>query len=157
MKTTVFNCLDLELNLIKTLQFKLSHLVSLFGQGRETDIFTPVFKKRKKEDPGNYRLVSLTSILDKMMEQLILEVIIKQVEEKKVIRRSQHRFTEGKSCLTNLMAFYNGITGWMDDGRAVDVVCLDFSKAFDTVSHNILLGKLRNCGLDEWLVRWIEK
>ena len=123
MKTTVFNCLDLELNLIKTLQFKLSHLVSLFGQGRETDIFTPVFKKRKKEDPGNYRLVSLTSILDKMMEQLILDVIIKQVEEK-VIRSSQHGFTMGKSCLTNLIAFYNGMTGWVDEGRAVDVVTL---------------------------------
>jgi len=44
----------------------------------------------------------------------------------------------------------------VDEGRAADVVYLDFSKAFDTVSHNILLGKLRKCGLDEWLVRWIE-
>jgi len=40
--------------------------------------------------------------------------------------------------------------------RAVDVVCLDFSKAFNTVSHNILLGKLRKCRLKEWTVRWIE-
>jgi len=90
------------------------------------------------------------------MEQLILEVINKQVEEKKVIRSSQHGFTKGKSCLTNLIAFYNGVTGWVDKGRATDVVYLDFSKAFDTVSHNILLGKLRKCGLDEWSVRWIE-
>jgi len=106
----------------------------------------PIFKKDKKEDPGNYRPVSLTSIPGKVMEQLILESIIKQVEEKKVIRSSQHGFTKGKSCLT----------GWVDEGRAVDVVYLDFSKAFDTVSHNILLGKLRKCGLDEWSVRWIE-
>jgi len=49
---------------------------------------TPVFKKGKKEDPGNYRLASLTSILGKMTEQLILEVIIKQMEEKKIIRSS---------------------------------------------------------------------
>jgi len=48
------------------------------------------------------------------------------------------------------------MTGWVDEGRAVGVVCLDYSKAFDTVSHNILLGKLRKCGLDEWSVRWIE-
>jgi len=83
---------------------------------------TPVFKKGKKEDPGNYRPVSLTFILGKMMEQLILEVIIKQVEEKKVIKSSQHGFTKGKSCLTNLIAFYEGMTCWVDEGRAVDVV-----------------------------------
>jgi len=117
---------------------------------------TPVFKKGKKEDPGNYRPVSLISILGKMMEQLILEVIIKQVEEMQITRSSQHGFTKWKSCLTNLIAFYAGMTGWVDEGRAVDVVYLDFSKALDTVSHNILLSKLRKCGPDEWSVRWIK-
>jgi len=48
------------------------------------------------------------------------------------------------------------MTSWINKGRAVDVFYLDFSKAFDNVSHNILLGKLRKCGLDEWSVRWIE-
>jgi len=117
---------------------------------------TPVFKKGKKEDPGNYRPVSLTSIPGKVMEQLILKVINKQVEEKKVIRSSQHGFTKAKSCLTNLIPFYDGMTGWVDEGRAMDVVYMDFSKAFDTVSHNILPGKHRKCGLDEWSERWIE-
>jgi len=55
-----------------------------------------------------------------------------------------------------VIAFYNGMTGWVDEGRAVYVVYLDFSKAFDTVSHTILLGNLRKCWLDEWLMRWIE-
>ncbi|GAB0209751.1 mitochondrial enolase superfamily member 1 [Grus japonensis] len=45
---------------------------------------------------------------------------------------------------------------WVDEERAVDVVYLDFSKAFDTISHNILISKLRKCGLDEWTVRWVE-
>ena len=72
------------------------------------------------------------------------------------IRSSQHGFTKGKSCLKNLIAFYDGMTSWLDEGRAVDVVYLDFSKAFDTVSRNIPIGKLRKCRLVEWTVRWIE-
>jgi len=90
------------------------------------------------------------------MEQLILDIITKEVEKKKVIRSSQHGFTKGKSCLTNLITFCDSMTGWVDDGRTVDVVYLDFSKVSDTVSHNIPLGKLRKCVLDEWTVRWIE-
>jgi len=90
---------------------------------------TPVFQKGEKEGPGNYRPVSLASIPGRVMEQLILAVIIKQVEEKKVIRSSQHGFTKGKSCLTNLIAFYDDMTGWVDEGKAVDVVYLNFSKA----------------------------
>ncbi|GAB0203076.1 mitochondrial enolase superfamily member 1 [Grus japonensis] len=115
-------------------------------------IVTPVFKKGRKEDPRNFRPVSLTSIPGKVMEQLILGIISKHVEEKNVIGSDQHGFTKGKSCLTNLIAFYD----WVDEGRAVNVVYLDVSKAFDTVSYNILISKLRKCGLDEWTVRWVE-
>jgi len=78
------------------------------------------------------------------------------VEEKKIIKSSQHEFTKGKSCLTNLIAFYDDMTGWIDEGRAVDVAYLNFSKAFDMVSRKILIGKFRNCELHGWSVRWIE-
>ncbi|PKU48350.1 rna-directed dna polymerase from mobile element jockey-like [Limosa lapponica baueri] len=112
---------------------------------------TPVFKKGKKEDPGGYRPVSFTSIPGKVMEQLILDIISKRVEEKKVIRSGQHGFTKEKSCFTNLIDFCDAMTGWVDEGRAVNVVYLNFSKAFDTVSHNILtvLSKIFSNHLDE--------
>ncbi|CAM5082945.1 unnamed protein product [Eretmochelys imbricata] len=63
---------------------------------------------------------------------------------------------QGKSCLTNLIAFYDEITGSVDEGKAVHVLFLDFSKAFDTVFHNILASKFKKYGLDEWTIRWIE-
>ena len=71
---------------------------------------TPVFKKGK-EDLGNYRPVRITSIPTKVMEQLVLDTISRQLKEKKVIRSSQHGFTGGRSCLTNLVAFFDVITG----------------------------------------------
>ncbi|PKU29150.1 rna-directed dna polymerase from mobile element jockey- hypothetical protein [Limosa lapponica baueri] len=117
---------------------------------------TPVYKKGNKEDPGNYRPISLTSVPGKIMEQLVLEVISKHIEDKAVIGSGQHGFTKGKSRSTNLIAFYDVITRWLDEGRAADVIYLDFSEAFDTVSHNILIRKLRKCGLDDGIVRWIE-
>ncbi|KAF4795873.1 RNA-directed DNA polymerase from mobile element jockey-like protein [Turdus rufiventris] len=106
---------------------------------------TPVFKKGKREDTGNY---SLTSISGKVMEQLILEATSKHMEHK-VIRSSQHGFNKGTSCLTNLIDFYDGTTGWIDVRKGVEIVYLDFSKAFDTVSHDILIGNLRKHGLGE--------
>ncbi|CAM4548126.1 unnamed protein product [Lepidochelys olivacea] len=90
------------------------------------------------------------------MEQVLKESILKHLEERKVIRNNQHGFTKSKSCLTNLIAFYNEITGSVDEGKAMDMLFLDFSKAFDTVSHSILASKLKKYGLDEWTIRWIE-
>lgn len=60
------------------------------------------------------------------------EVTSKHVEDK-MIRSSQHGFSKGKSCIPNLIAFSSGTTAWIDEGRTVVVVYLDFSKPFDTV------------------------
>ena len=86
------------------------------------------------------------------MDLEVRNLTSKQLEEKKVIRSRQHEFTKGKI----MGVFYDVITGWVDEGRAVDVVYLDFSKAFDSTSHNIPVMKCIKCGIDDWMVRWVE-
>ncbi|KAK4832087.1 hypothetical protein QYF61_020702 [Mycteria americana] len=117
---------------------------------------TPIFKKGWKEDLGNYRPVSLTLVPGKLMEQIILSAITRHVENNQGIKPSQHGFRKGRSCLTNLISFYDKVTCLVDEGKAVDVVYLDFSKAFDTVSHSILLGKLAAHGLDGCTLHWVK-
>ncbi|GAB0210347.1 protein NYNRIN-like [Grus japonensis] len=117
---------------------------------------TPIHKKGQKEDPGNYRPVSLTSVLGKVMEQIILSAITWHVQDNQVIRPSQHGFVKGRPCLMNLISFYDKMTHLVDEGKAVDVVYLDFSKAFDTLSHSILLEKLAAHGLDGLGEEWLE-
>ncbi|KAJ7417881.1 RNA-directed DNA polymerase from mobile element jockey-like protein [Pitangus sulphuratus] len=113
-----------------------------------------IYKKEWKEDLRNYRPDSLTSVPGKVMEQIILRAIAQQTQGNQGIRPRQQGFIKSRSCLTNLISFCEKVTHLADEGKAVDVVCPDFSKAFGTISHSVLLEKLAAHGLDQCTVHW---
>ena len=116
---------------------------------------TPLFKKGDKSNPGNYRPISLTSVVCKLMESILRDKIVEFLEKNNIIRDSQHGFRNRRSCLTNLLDFLHDIYEMYEEGRAVDIIYLDFQKAFDKVPHRKLLNKVESHGISGHIHRWI--
>ena len=135
--------------------FRLSIDSGCIPQDFRDAIVTPIFKKGSKSKVENYRPVSLTSIVGKMLESIIKEQIVNFVDSNNLIRDSQHGFTSGRSCLTNLLDFFETVTREIDLGNNVDLIYLDFAKAFDKVPHLRLVAKLKAHGISGRLLQWI--
>ena len=112
-------------------------------------------KKGDKENPGNYRLISLTSQVCKIFESMLRDSIVGHLKENKLIYDSQHGFMKNRSSLTNLLQFLETVTDYIDKGYPVDVIYLDFQKAFDKVSHRRLIHKLTAHGIGGKVLNWI--
>ena len=106
-----------------------------------------VFKKGSKGDPGNYMPISLTCILCKIMEGLVRDAMIEFLISNNLICSSQHGFLPGRSTLTNLLEYLETLTRLVDEGHQVDVLYLDFKKAFDVVPKQRLLAKMESIGV----------
>ena len=117
----------------------------------------PLFKKGSRNKSVNYRPVSLTSVICKLLETIIRDHMMDFLIKHKLINPSQHGFLKAKSCLTNLLCFLEEITKWVDDGSPVDVIYLDFQKAFDKVPHQRLISKLKSHGMGNSIINWIEQ
>ena len=109
---------------------------------RSADV-CPIPKKGLLTDTGNYRPISLTSIPGRVLESIIKDSVVNFLETNNLINTSQHGFRQGRSCVTNLLDFYVFyVFCECDHSRAVDVVFLDFHKAFDKFPHKRLMRKV---------------
>ena len=126
-----------------------------FLNGRKQTVFL-YSKKVPRNKSVNYRPVSLTSVICKLLETIIRDHMMDFLIKHKLINPSQHGFLKAKSCLTNLLCFLEEITKWVVDGSPVDVIYLDFQKAFHKVPHQRLICKLKSHGMGNSIINWIE-
>ena len=117
----------------------------------------PLFKKGSRNKSENYRPVSLTSVICKLLERLIKDHMVDFLVKHKLLNSYQHGFLKARSCLTNMLCFLEEITKWIDVGSPVDIIYLDFQKAFDKVPHQRLLLKLKAHGIGDSITDWIEQ
>ena len=114
----------------------------------------PLFKKGNKQDPANYRPISLTCILCKTMEHIIASNLAKHFSQNNILYDLQHGFRERRSCETQLLQLTEDLARNMTEGKQTDLILLDFSKVFDKVSHLKLLYKLQVHGVRGKTLGW---
>ena len=115
-----------------------------------------IFKKGDKTDPGNYRPVSLTNVVCKILESFVTDEIRKHMETNNLFTQCQHGFRQHRSCVTQLLEVLNDFTNLIENKDSIDVIYLDFSKAFDTVPHLRLINKLEAYGIQGNMIKWIK-
>ena len=118
---------------------------------------TPIFKKGDRTIPSNYRPISLTSICCKLLEHIIYSNIMDHLDQHSVLSDKQHGFCSKHSTETQLILTTHDLCKSLNNKSQVDMIIMDFSKAFDTVPHNRLLNKLKRYGINNKTHAWITK
>jgi len=117
---------------------------------------SPIFKKGDKRDPSNYRPISLTSVACKVLEKLIRDHLMEYLKKNNLLSNKQYGFVSGRSVSLQLITVMNDWTRMLDSGQSVDVIYLDFMKAFDKVPHRRLIHKLKNLEVHSQITQWME-
>lgn len=135
---------------------QLSFKNGFFPTPLKETIVTPIFKSGDPSKPSNYRPISLVSCLGKILERVVQQQILAHAMELSLIPPNQHGFRPGHSTTSELLEHIHDIIVMLEEQETVEIVLLDFSKAFDKVSHNHLLQRLHSFGIQGRALSWIE-
>ena len=117
---------------------------------------SPIYKKGDISAAANYRPISLTCILCKVLEHIIASNVVKHLNSNRLMYNLQHGFQERRSCETQLVSLIEDLARKSSLGKQTDLILLDFSKAFDKVNHSKLIWKLHLYGIRNTTLRWIQ-
>ena len=132
---------------ILTIIFRCSYQTSEVPDIWKSANMCPVYKKGKTYDPINYRPVSLTCVSCKLMEHIITSHMMSHANIQNIMYPLQHGFQRGLSCESQLIEFIDDVTKNLDQGKQTDCLIMDCSKAFDKVSHSLIIHKLKHYGI----------
>lgn len=145
-----------ELSLPLSIIFKESLESGKMPSDWKSANITPIHKKGSKKSAENYRPISLTSQVCKILESIIRDDIMTFFSTYGVLSEAQHGFVPGRSCVSQLLTVLEDWTRCIDAGTPLDTVYLDFKKAFDSVAHRRLIITLETLGIRGKLLKWIE-
>ena len=149
----LINCASEIAPLLRKL-FTASFLKGYIPPSFKRAAIVPIFKSGDKCLPGNYRLISLTSVIRKVYERIIRKQVFSFLCDKNCLNDTQHGFRSGRSCLSALLDVYDDVMHMLNGDSIVDMVYLDFAKTFDKVDHGILLHKVKDLGITGKLGQW---
>ena len=109
---------------------------------------SPIFKKGARNKAVNYRSISLTSIVFKLMESFVKDSIMTHMRVENLLSSKQYGFINGRSTTTQLLSYLDKCIDTIVSGGVVDTIYFDFAKAFDSVPQKRLLGKLKSYGIN---------
>ena len=149
----------------KELSKELSHPLWIYNKSKKEGILpsqwieaciTAIHKKDAQSNVGNYRPVSLTSVICKIIESIIMYTILEYMVRNSLFSHDPHGFVPQRDCMTNLLLTIETLTNIMEDGGAVDIIYTDFAKAFDSVPHKRIISKVNTLGIKGDILQWIQ-
>ena len=139
-----------------TIIFNKSIISGIFPEDLKIAVLSPIFKKGDRSSCGNYRPISVLSVIAKILEKIAFDQLCKYFDNNNIISNEQSGFRKNYSTETSLLAVTNRWYCNMDKGLLNGVLFLDLKKAFDCVDHQILLNKLAMYGVCDLTLKWFE-